>query len=51
MMGDYCIYCYGIIFGLICDNNLFIKVTDPLRILLFQLKSHKFTPIIRALKA
>ena len=28
MMGDYCIYCNGIIFGLICDNNLFIKVTE-----------------------
>ena len=27
MMGDYCIYCDGIIFGLICDNNLFIKPT------------------------
>ena len=29
MMGDYCIYCNGILFGLICDNNLFIKVTEP----------------------
>ena len=27
MMGDYCIYCDGILFGLICDNNLFIKPT------------------------
>ena len=27
MMGDYCIYCDGTIFGLICDNNLFIKPT------------------------
>ena len=27
MMGDYCIYCDGVIFGLICDNNLFIKPT------------------------
>lgn len=27
MMGDYCIYCDGIIFGLICDNNLYIKPT------------------------
>ena len=34
MMGDYCIYCDGIIFGLICDNNLFIKVTEPGRKLL-----------------
>lgn len=29
MMGDYCIYCKGILFGLICDNNLYIKVTEP----------------------
>ena len=28
MMGDYCIYCDGILFGLVCDDNLFIKVTD-----------------------
>ena len=28
MMGDYCIYCDGILFGLICDNNLYIKPTD-----------------------
>ena len=28
MMGDYCIYCDGILFGLICDNNLYIKMTD-----------------------
>ena len=27
MMGDYCIYCDGTIFGLICDNNLFVKPT------------------------
>ena len=27
MMGDYCIYCDGVIFGLICDNNLYIKPT------------------------
>ena len=26
-MGDYCIYCDGIIFGLVCDNNLYIKPT------------------------
>lgn len=23
IMGDYCIYCDGAIFGLICDNNLY----------------------------
>lgn len=28
MMGDYCIYCDGAIFGLICDNNLYIKPTN-----------------------
>ena len=28
MMGDYCIYCDGVIFGLVCDNNLYIKETD-----------------------
>ena len=29
MMGDYCIYCDGVLFGLVCDNNLFIKPTYP----------------------
>ena len=29
MMGDYCIYCDGTLFGLICDNNLYIKPTYP----------------------
>lgn len=28
MMGDYCIYCNGVLFGLICDNNLYVKVTE-----------------------
>ena len=28
MMGDYCIYCNGVLFGLVCDNNLYIKVTE-----------------------
>lgn len=27
MFGDYGIYCNGKIFGLICDNQLFIKIT------------------------
>ena len=27
MMGDYCVYCDGTLFGLVCDNNLFIKPT------------------------
>ena len=34
MMGDYCIYCDGSIFGVICDNNLYIKETDAGRALL-----------------
>ena len=28
MMGDYCIYCNGVLFGLICDNKLYVKVTE-----------------------
>ena len=28
MMGDYCIYCNGVLFGLICDNKLYVKMTD-----------------------
>ena len=28
MMGDYCIYCNGVLFGLICDNGLYVKVTE-----------------------
>ena len=27
MMGDYCVYCDGVLFGLVCDNNLFVKPT------------------------
>ena len=34
MMGDYCIYCNGTIFGLICDNRLYIKETDAGRAVL-----------------
>ena len=34
MMGDYCIYCDGVLFGLICDNNFYLKVTDPGKALL-----------------
>ena len=29
MMGDWCAYCDGVLFGLICDNNFYIKVTEP----------------------
>ena len=34
MMGDYCAYCDGILFGLICDNNFYVKVTEPGRVVL-----------------
>ena len=34
MMGDYCAYCDGILCGLICDNNFFVKVTEPGKALL-----------------
>ena len=29
MMGDYFAYCDGVLFGLICDNNFYLKVTEP----------------------
>lgn len=28
MMGEYCIYCDGKLLGLICENQLFIKITQ-----------------------
>ncbi|MBQ3958257.1 MAG: TfoX/Sxy family protein [Bacteroidaceae bacterium] len=34
MFGDYGIYCDGKIFGLICDDRLFVKPTDAGRALL-----------------
>ena len=34
MFGDYGIYCDGKIFGLICDDNLYLKATDSVRPLL-----------------
>lgn len=34
MMGDYCIYCNGVVFGLICDNHLYIKSTEACRAIL-----------------
>ncbi|MGM9785581.1 MAG: TfoX/Sxy family protein [Candidatus Cryptobacteroides sp.] len=37
MMGDYCIYCDGILFGLICDNNFYLKVTEAGKVLLKEL--------------
>ena len=29
MMGDHCAYCDGVLFGLICDNSFYVKVTEP----------------------
>lgn len=34
MMGDYCLYCNGVVVGLICDNTLYIKPTETVRALL-----------------
>ena len=34
MMGDYCAYCDGVLFGLICDNGFYVKETEPGRALL-----------------
>ena len=34
MMVDYCVYCDGVLFGLICDNNFYLKVTESCRPLL-----------------
>ena len=34
MMGDYCIYCDGIVVGVICDNSLYIKQTEATKALL-----------------
>lgn len=34
MFGDYCVYCNGKPFGLICDNGFYIKPTDEGRTLL-----------------
>lgn len=34
MFGDYGMYCDGSIFGLVCDNTLYIKPTDAGRALL-----------------
>lgn len=29
MFGDYALYCEGKVVGLICDDTLFIKITEP----------------------
>lgn len=34
MMGDYCVYCNGRVFGLVCDNTLYIKPTEAGRAML-----------------
>lgn len=34
MMGDYCLYCDGVVVGLICDNCLYIKPTEAVMALL-----------------
>lgn len=34
MMGDYCIYCNGKLFGLICDDRLYLKPTEHVKTLL-----------------
>lgn len=34
MMGDFCIYCDGVLFGVICDNRLYVKETDAGRAVL-----------------
>ena len=41
LFGDYGIYCNGIIFGLICDNNFFLKPTESGRQLLRTLELRK----------
>ena len=41
MFGDYCIYCNGKVFGLICDNRFYVKPTEAGRTLLG-------TPVLRA---
>lgn len=34
MFGDYCVYCNGKPFGLICDNGFYVKSTEAGRALL-----------------
>ena len=36
MMGDYCIYCDGVVFGLVCDNILYVKQTDAAKEILHE---------------
>jgi DNA transformation protein len=43
MMGEYCVYSAGRIFGLVCDNTLFLKTT-PETIYLFEDSDTKAYP-------
>lgn len=29
MFGEYCVYCDGKPFGCVCDDRLFVKITEP----------------------
>ena len=29
MFGEYCVYCDGKLFGCVCDDRLFVKITEP----------------------
>ncbi len=48
MMGDYCIYCDSVLFGLICDNNLYIKQTDAGEAVLDEIELRPPYPSARA---
>lgn len=39
MFGEYGIYCNGKIFGLICDDQFFVKITEPGKSLLPDLET------------
>lgn len=34
MFGDYCVYCNGKVFGLVCDNCFYLKPTEAVRAML-----------------
>jgi TfoX/Sxy family transcriptional regulator of competence genes len=38
MFGEYAVYCNGKVVALVCDNQLFVKLTDVARRLLGQIK-------------
>ena len=29
MFGEYCVYCDGKLFGCVCDDRLFVKISEP----------------------